>query len=129
MQRLIDPIYINGSWTIIAPELLRTRSIGQSTDYHKTRVSARHGKHERVDYAMITNPKQLCPGACASGNPIMSPNGDVGIDAMINVMAHELAETVTDPELNAYHASGGRLSVEHEARATELPGNDAGHHK
>lgn len=70
--------------------------------YHDYYLKKVHNKHERIDFAVIANPKLLCPGACAPGNPIISPNGDVGIDAMINVMAHELAETVTDPALNAY---------------------------
>lgn len=36
-----------------------------------------------------------------------SPNSDTGVDSMISVMAHELSETVSDPEGNAWYASNG----------------------
>jgi hypothetical protein len=36
-----------------------------------------------------------------------SPNGDPPVDAMISVIAHELAETVTDPLLNAWYDASG----------------------
>lgn len=32
-----------------------------------------------------------------------SPNGNARVDAMLSVIAHELAETVTDPNLNAWY--------------------------
>ena len=36
-----------------------------------------------------------------------SPNGDAGADGMVSVIAHELEEAVTDPELNAWYDSTG----------------------
>ena len=36
-----------------------------------------------------------------------SPNGDPGADAMVSVIAHELEETATDPDLNAWYDSSG----------------------
>jgi hypothetical protein len=36
-----------------------------------------------------------------------SPNGDAGADAMISVMAHELSEAVSDPQLDGWYASNG----------------------
>ena len=36
-----------------------------------------------------------------------SPNGDVGADAMVSVIAHELEEAVTDPNLNAWYDNRG----------------------
>jgi hypothetical protein len=35
---------------------------------------------------------------------VSSPNGDPAIDAAVNIFAHELAETATDPLLNAWWA-------------------------
>lgn len=32
------------------------------------------------------------------------PNGDVGVDGMVNVLAHELAEMSTNPLVNAWYA-------------------------
>jgi hypothetical protein len=37
----------------------------------------------------------------------VSPNGNVGADAMASVMAHELEETATDPDLNAWYDQRG----------------------
>ncbi|MFS7977154.1 putative protein EXORDIUM [Helianthus anomalus] len=53
----------------------------------------------------------MCPGLCAyplavpdyargAVKPLKSPNGAVGVDAMISVIAHEMAELV-----NAWYAS------------------------
>jgi hypothetical protein len=36
-----------------------------------------------------------------------SPNGNPGVDGMTSVVAHELEETVTDPDLNAWYDSRG----------------------
>nr|DAD33710.1 TPA_asm: hypothetical protein HUJ06_012561 [Nelumbo nucifera] len=36
--------------------------------------------------------------------PVMSPNGDVGVDGMISVIAHEIAELATNPLVNAWYA-------------------------
>lgn len=38
-----------------------------------------------------------CLNACAAQR-ILSPNDNLGADAMANVIAHELEETVTDPQ-------------------------------
>lgn len=51
---------------------------------------------------------QRCPSACAASNIGSGPNGNLGADAMANVMAHELNETVTDPDLNAWFDSNGQ---------------------
>jgi len=37
-----------------------------------------------------------------------SPNNDVGVDAMVSVLAHELTEISTDPLLNAWQSPRGR---------------------
>jgi hypothetical protein len=36
-------------------------------------------------------------GGCLAVNTTSSPNGDVGVDTMLSNIAHEVAETVTDP--------------------------------
>ena len=49
------------------------------------------------------------PGANAACNTqtTISPNGNVGADAMASVIAHELEETSTDPALNAWYDTRG----------------------
>src|SRR4029453_5120921 len=67
-----------------------------------------HGTLRGVDvkYSFVGNPT-ACPlvgasvGNC-SAQTASSPNGDVGVDAMVSVIAHELEEAVTDPDLNAW---------------------------
>ena len=44
--------------------------------------------------------------ACAN-QTTSSPNGDPAADGMVSVIAHELEEAVTDPELNAWYDSTG----------------------
>src|SRR6185503_2590924 len=47
------------------------------------------------------------PGQLGCSAQSLTPNANEGADAMANVMAHELNETVTDPELNAwFHIDG-----------------------
>lgn len=50
-------------------------------------------------YAMVGNPQQ-CLGSCADYyNLRTSPNGMPAIDAMLSVIAHELVESISDPDL------------------------------
>ena len=58
-----------------------------------------------IKYAFVGNIDQ-CPAACSLGNLGPGPNGNAGADAMANVITHELNQTVTDPDLNAwFHGS------------------------
>jgi hypothetical protein len=56
-------------------------------------------------FGFIGDPDVLCPTACewpAHLGMNVSPNGNTGADAMINIIMHELAESLTDPQLNAW---------------------------
>ncbi|KAG9155406.1 hypothetical protein Leryth_009850 [Lithospermum erythrorhizon] len=67
-----------------------------------------------LPYAWIGNSAKLCPGVCAYPfavpnfmpglRSVKSPNDDVGVDGMISVIAHELAEVATNPLDNAWFA-------------------------
>ena len=50
-------------------------------------------------------------GACSMQTSI-SPNGDVGADAMVSVIAHEIEESATDPNLNAWYDSRGNENAD-----------------
>jgi Phosphate-induced protein 1 conserved region/Divergent InlB B-repeat domain len=58
-----------------------------------------------IKFAFVGNIDR-CPSKCAAqiGS---GPNGNPGADAMVNVMAHELNETVTDPDGNAWFDVNG----------------------
>jgi len=56
-------------------------------------------------FAFIGNPDR-CPSAC-SAQTSSSPNGNIGADAMASIIAHELDEAVTDPDLNAWYDRRG----------------------
>ncbi len=51
-----------------------------------------------VYYAFVGNPSVQCPSKCSpTPNLSASPNKDTGVDAMLNVVAQQLVELVTDP--------------------------------
>ncbi len=62
-----------------------------------------------IKYAFVGNPDQ-CPSSCAAQTT--SPNGNAGADGMASVLAHELEEAVTDPDLNAWYDSTGKENAD-----------------
>ena len=59
-----------------------------------------------IKYAFVGDPSGPNVSSCA-GQTTSSPNGDIGADAMVSVVAHELEEAVTDPNLNAWYDNRG----------------------
>ncbi len=55
-----------------------------------------------VKYGFIGNPNKSL-SACNVNTAGVSPNGNPAVDAMISVIAHELEETVSDPQINAWY--------------------------
>ena len=58
----------------------------------------------QVRFSFIGNPDR-CPSACAPGSH--TANGSASGDYMASVLAHELSETVSDPDLNAWFDASG----------------------
>jgi hypothetical protein len=58
----------------------------------------------KIKYSFVGNADK-CGGSC--GGLGTTPNGNAGVDDMISVMTHELEETATDPELNAWGDANG----------------------
>jgi len=56
-----------------------------------------------IKYAFIGNAETQCPSSCGATSP--SPNNTPGADGAASVLAHELEEAVTDPDLNAWYAN------------------------
>jgi hypothetical protein len=57
-----------------------------------------------IKYSFVGNPDR-CPTSCAAQTT--SPNGNAGADGMASIIAHELSEAVTDPNLNAWYDKRG----------------------
>jgi hypothetical protein len=57
-----------------------------------------------IKYSFIGNPDR-CLSACAAQTT--SPNGNAGADGMASIIAHELEEAASDPQLNAWYDSRG----------------------
>src|SRR5712671_725517 len=57
-----------------------------------------------IKYSFVGNPDR-CPSACEAQTT--GPNGNAGADGMASIIAHELEETVTDPNLNAWYDTRG----------------------
>ena len=53
-----------------------------------------------IKFAFIGNPDR-CPSACEAQT--IGPNGNAGADGMASIIAHELEEAVTDPNINAWY--------------------------
>jgi hypothetical protein len=57
-----------------------------------------------VKYSFVGNANR-CLNACAAQT--VGPNGNAGLDGMVSVLAHELEESTTDPNLNAWFDASG----------------------
>jgi Phosphate-induced protein 1 conserved region len=62
-----------------------------------------------IKYAFVGNPAR-CLSACAAQTT--SPNGTPGGDGMASIVAHELEEATTDPDLNAWYDSRGEENAD-----------------
>jgi len=57
-----------------------------------------------IKYAFVGNPDR-CPSSCAAQTT--GPNDNAGADGMASIIAHELEEATTDPDLNAWYDRRG----------------------
>jgi hypothetical protein len=62
-----------------------------------------------IKYSFVGNPDQ-CPSACEAQST--SPNNNPGADGMVSVIAHELEEATTDPDLNAWFDVRGQENAD-----------------
>jgi uncharacterized repeat protein (TIGR01451 family) len=58
-------------------------------------------------HQFTTPPHAYLPSACYTRAPLPSPNNDQDADSGIEIFSHELFESVTDPNGNAWQAVGG----------------------
>jgi hypothetical protein len=57
-----------------------------------------------IKYSFIGNPDR-CPQSCEAQTK--GPNGNSGADGLVNILAHELEEAISDPDLNAWYDGQG----------------------
>ena len=97
------PLDANGIYLILTAGDVTVPGFGTSLcGYHSLRTF----NNTRLHYAFIGNPAPSHMGNCGA-QLTNSPNGNPGADAMASTIAHELAETVTDPNEDAWYDSGG----------------------
>jgi len=104
----------NGVYFILtAPGV--TESSGFLTQYCGFHTHTNHNGTD-VKYAFIGDPGTSI-AVCATHNTASSPNGDPQVDEMTSVVAHELEETVTDEDLNAWYFTTGPMAGDENADA------------
>jgi hypothetical protein len=62
-----------------------------------------------IKFAFIGNPDR-CPSACEAQST--GPNGNAGADGMASIIAHELEEAATDPDLTAWYDNRGNENAD-----------------
>jgi hypothetical protein len=62
-----------------------------------------------IKYSFVGNPDR-CPSACEAQTT--GPNGNAGADGMASIIAHELEEATTDPDLNAWYDRRGQENAD-----------------
>ena len=102
----------NGVYFVLTSQDV-TETSGFCTQYcawhtHGTYTSSA-GQRYDIKFGFIGNPAR-CPMACAAQNT--TPNGDLAGDSMASLIAHELSESVTDPDLNAWFDQRGQENAD-----------------
>src|SRR5437763_873788 len=100
----------NGIYLVLtSPDVTEGNFCVTYCGYHTARII----NGTNIKFGFVGNPATQCPSTAQTRCSIQSatPNGNEGADAMANVMAHEINETVTDPDLNAWFSgnTGGEV--------------------
>jgi hypothetical protein len=97
-----NPTDANGIYVVMtSPDV--TASSGFCTQYCGWHTHATIGGKD-IKYSFVGNPAR-CPSACSA--QATGPNGTDGADGAVSILAHEIEEAHTDPDLNAWFDSRG----------------------
>jgi hypothetical protein len=99
------PSDTNGVYMVLTDKAT-TATSGFCTQYCGWHDHATIGGKD-IKYAFVGNAETQCASACGATSP--SPNGTPGADGAASVLAHELEEAVTDPDLNAWYANSNGM--------------------
>ncbi|MBV8829016.1 MAG: hypothetical protein JO108_07265 [Acidobacteriaceae bacterium] len=102
-----NPTDTNGVYFVLTSADVNETS-GFCTNYCGWHTSARINGLD-IKFAFIGNPDR-CPNACAAQTT--SPNGNAGADGMASIIAHEMEEATTDPDLNAWYDQRGEENAD-----------------
>ncbi|KAI4973584.1 hypothetical protein ZWY2020_041365 [Hordeum vulgare] len=100
------PVDAGGVYLVLTSPEVRVESFcGQVCGFHYFTFPSVVGY--TLPYAWVGNSAGRCPEVCAypayvpGRRPEAPPNGDPGVDGMVSVIAHELAEMASNPLANA----------------------------
>ena len=102
------PSDTNGIYILtVSPDVKLPKSVWCAYHTHSTAIVT----GEDIKYALAADPPpsilSSCSGNLAIYGDTTSPNGDIGMDEVVDSLIHEFSETVTDPDLNAWYTSNG----------------------
>jgi len=93
----------HGIYTVVTSADV-VESSGFTTSYCGWHSHARLAKTD-IKFAFVGDPTTQGLAKCSAQTS--SPNGNPGADAMVSIFAHEIVETVTDPDADAWYDSAG----------------------
>jgi len=97
-----NPTDTNGVYFVLTDPTVNATS-GFCTQYCGWHTHGTIGGKD-IKYSFVGNSNR-CPASCAAQNT--GPNGTDGSDGMASIIAHELEEATTDPDLNAWYDTRG----------------------
>jgi hypothetical protein len=103
------PADVNGIYLLtVSPDVKLPKSVWCAFHSHTTNAIV---SGMDIKYALAADPPasilRSCSGNLATFGDTTSPNGDVGMDEVVDSLIHELSETVTDPDGSAWFTSNG----------------------
>jgi len=98
-SKIKDP---NGIYFIISSSTVTQTNGGQNSMCKQ--YCGWHTASSGLRFGWVGNPT-ACLNGCAPQS--ISPNGNAGVDAIVNLLAHEIIEATTDPDQNGWFDSAG----------------------